>query len=387
MLRAILALGIGIGFLGGAGTPAFAGPPNLGPDWVLKDTKKVREWSASPAKAGRGKWKLKSVGDRKYFMPDNMIDTSEEKTLDSSSLDSQSTEKVPLSREVKNDEKGVSFKTRSYEVKGAKRKQRALEGRSFNTYDTWAVTTKKDTIRVTPQFEEIKHKERIKKLLRNTYRVKTTRTFQDPKTKGKMSFAQTRIEPPVVETDYGPYKEVTTINKLGNVESLDKTEDVGLRQDKEKVGSSAAANIDASGAAGMAGAGTAFASGPNRGSSGANFNNMAVTEKLTKAEKTKASGAKKVAKTNLDALYQAAIMGATLYDDDGFPWKLDFDDGSVVFTTGGAQFRLAQGMTETVQPGGKIVRIDSVNVNPGSISLSGQFKGARGKPSATLKTK
>lgn len=62
--KAVIAALLGVGLLS---TPALAQAPNLGPDWELVGSRKVKTWVPHPTKPGDGKWELVDFNTYRIF--------------------------------------------------------------------------------------------------------------------------------------------------------------------------------------------------------------------------------------------------------------------------------------------------------------------------------
>ncbi|MBM3268061.1 MAG: hypothetical protein FJZ01_10480 [Candidatus Sericytochromatia bacterium] len=391
----VTALAVGLAFALPI-SPAFAqqkAPDKKG--WVLVDTKTVREFVPNPAKPGRGNWKLKAVNDRKYFVPNSKIGETEERVLDGSKELSSKTEKANEKFDPKSKDTDVyKGNPRDYQETGGSAVVRRLEGRSYNTYKVWPVSTKREvkTYQRFDTWDEHSYDERTVKTLRNTYRVKKELTFLDPKTNKQMKAKTEKVLPAVDELAYGgwskkgPFKVNT--GKSEKVIDVQVTE-VARKQGKELLSANPSADFDAGTGAAMGGSGgLAFSGDRGQGSAGAAHSGGSAAEKLAGAEKAKSAGADvKIPKAAFDALYTAAATGLTLADNTGAAWALSYDGQSLLMASGGTAFRLPKGVAQAggSRPG-TFVKLDKADVKGDAITLTGMFKSGKGQPATSLKS-
>ena len=388
LVRLTLALAIGAVTVPVA--PAFAQAPDLGSDWVLTGSKRIKTWVPNPKKPGRGKWKLKAVKDRKYFVADDLVNKTTDKVLDNTKITKEETERLSESATPERVTLNPIVKETTRKVEGNKAASKKFEGRFVNTYHNWNVETVKDTETRVPfeDWENVTYQERKKQYLKNQYRLKTELTFQDPKTKGQMKAKSETLEAPVDEISYT--KEVTKKDRRfksrgENVSNASKV--VSTQAKVAKIASAPGSGPSGEGGdAALANPNIGYSGDTGRGGSSARFVASSKVQKLAGSQKVTSRGGSKL---DLDLLFTAAKAVASLFDDQGAKWSLGSDGKALVFTpAGGDGIRLEKGQLVATGGKGARVKLEGVSVDRGHIVLTGDFDAGKfGKASKVLRTK
>lgn len=373
-------IGLSLALLVGALTipvlPAVAAPPDLGPDWVLTETKRIRKWVPSPKKPGRGKWKLKAVNDRKYFVPDDQVGKSTERVLDNSKVLKEEVEKTPEARATERVAGKPIVKESTREVEGSKATSKKIEGRFVNTYHDWTVDKYKDTETTIPydEYENASWKERKKQFLRNQYRLRTELTFEDPKTKARMKAKTEELEGPVEEIAYTDWQEKKERRFKGKGAEVSRsTEKIGSRNETKRIAQAKTVDFNTGGTGGITPDANVARSGEtSAGGSSARIVSANKARELSGAKKVESRGGPKG--VDITPLLAAARLGPTLVDEKGGKWTLSTDGSSLFFTpSGGEAIRLEKGKTSGSGKDGK-VKIEVAQIDGKRIVLMGEFE-------------
>lgn len=369
-----LSLALAVGALTVPVLPAYAQAPNLGSDWVLTETKRIRKWVPNPPKPGRGKWKLKAVKDRKYFVADNEVGKNTERVLDNSKLQKEETEKTPEEKFTEKVPGKPTVKEKTREVEGGKATAKKIEGRFVNTYHNWTVDKFKDTETTVPydEYENVSWKERKKRYLKNQYRIKSELTFEDPKTRGRIKAKSESLEAPVDEIDFTAWqdkKDRRFKGKGADVSSA--TEKIGSRNETKRIAQATTVDFGTGGPSAIAPDSNVARSGEtSAGASSARIVSANKARELSGAKKVESKGRGSL---DLGPLLLAAKAGANLVDDRGGKWTLSSDGTSMFFTPAGGQaIRLEAGKFVGAGQNGK-VKIDAAQVDGNRIVLQGEF--------------
>ncbi|MBM3270207.1 MAG: hypothetical protein FJZ01_21440 [Candidatus Sericytochromatia bacterium] len=357
-------------------SPALAAP-NLGADWVLTETKKVRQFRPQPAKLGKGKWNLKAVRDRRYFVPLGATQvTGTEATLATSTVKRTDLEKTPEahSEEVVAGDPQVSEEV--YEVEAPATTTRRAEGRQIATYEVTAIDQVKETTTVTPfqMYDDVSWQERTRKTLKNVYRVKSYLTFADPVTKQRIASQHERTESPVEEIAYTPWQTRTERRKgkAGKTVSRARSR-IGTRQVEKRLAATLTAAWDGAAAAGVSLArDVGYSTGAQRGAGESSL--ARNVERLSGAGNARAAGGRGL---DFDGLLAAAGSGMRLVDERGGAWTLRSEGGEIALTPeGGPTVALGRGLRQA-SAGDVAVRLEAVAAAGGGLILSGRFKNGK----------
>ncbi len=367
----LAALGLGLAVILPA-SPVFAAP-QLGPDWVLVETRKVKQFVAAPPKLGKGKWKVRAVRDRRYFVPEGRVEAAEESILESSKVLEEEVERANEAHVLEKIAGEPSLAEAIYEVAGEKSTAARTTGRTIERVEITAINRVKEVVKTTPYqiYDTVTWDERTRKTLANVYAVKRGLAFNDPKTGQRLQARAQRLEKPVVEIAVGKWQSKSLRQKGAAGKDVTRTASVlGTRLDEKLLSTRLIAALDVSseGAAGVL-KGLASSTGSAKGAGEARFAGDAG--RLSGAENARSEGD---GGFDFELLKRAARAGATFVDDAGFAWKLGTDGPAILFTPEG-------GPTATLRPGSRQakegdveVRVEMAHNRDGQLLLAGRFK-------------
>jgi hypothetical protein len=290
---------MGFGLASGAG-PAMAAP-NLGAEWILSETTKVRQFVPAPPKLGKGKWKVSGVKDRKYFVANKVVAADQETTLDSSVVVRSEVERTAQAHEVEvvQGQPAVTIAERSQIVDSQTEARNA--GRRRQTFEVDTVATVADITTATPfqEFDNVAWEERVRQTVKNTYKVTSHLKFEDPITRSRLATQVQQLAKPVEEIALGKWQRKTERRKGKAGVSVSRTSRVvATRRTERLVATSAGtgvveATLAAAGSGSSArGDAAAYATGTQNGAAFARH--TADTARLTGASAAKSAGGARV---------------------------------------------------------------------------------------------